>query len=1244
MKNNLIYGVLFSIFFFITALVRAQTDLHVKSGENIRPINFPSGGCVYHWKNNNPEIGLVGEGNGSISSFVAVNNTDNPITATITAEPLHSDFAYIANFGSNDVSVISILSKTVVATIPVGTNPYGVSVSQDGTRAYIANNGSNNVSVINTLTNTVDATIEVGMNPRGLMVSYDGKWLYVANGGSNTVSVINTASNTVVKTIEVDETPYGVAVSPDGSKVFVTNYNSNTLSVITTSTFNVKSVPTGPNPISVAISPDGSMAYVSNYGLYTMTAVRTSDNSVTNTFSIRRNPTGLVVSKDSKRIYYVGAGDGLFGVFDLAYNSGPAFAFSTVPEGMSVTPDYNYVYVTDIYSDEVYYMNLDLTVQDAGTIAVGTTPYSFGNFIARLPGCEGEKVIFTITVDPPPNITIGPVSGGISACLGTVSSAPQLQYFAVSGVGLSEDVGVKAPPGFEISLSSGGIYGGNLVLKQNNGIVNSSTIYVRASEFAPVGHIVGNVLLRSAGVPDQNITVTANVNKLPLVNPVKDQIVLGGNSTSPVNFTGTANSFTWINNNPGIGLKGSGAGDIASFTAVNHTSVPQKATIMVTPLPAPAYAYITNIKENTVSVVNLENDGIVASIPVGVQPTGVAVSPDGKRVYITNQNLIGPPTGNTVSVIEAGSNKVITNIPVNDRPHGVAISPDGSRLYVACQSPSNTINVINTLTNNVVKTMPSGGENPQSLIVSPDGSRLYVTNNSSGKVMVFNTATNSAIGSAQAGGWPLGIAVTPDNKHIYVANYTSNTVSVIDAVSYATLSNIPVDISPTGLVISAGGDRTYVANTISGTVSVIDNNTRKIIATIPVGTFPKGVSLSGDGTKLYVCNAGSDDVTVINTLNNSVLKTVKAGAGPNSFGSFVTQATGCTGNSLSFDITVNPTPDIKFTILPKPVNTSFGTPSVASTFNVSGINLSEGILVTPPTGFEVSTDNITFTNTVTVGGPAINVAEMQVYIRLGAKANAGAYSGSISLTSQGATAINVQMPISMVTPAKITLKADDVKKVYGEQLNDNVTATGFTVAAGGLKNGNTINSVNLTYANGAGPTASVGLYQSIVLAVNEGGNGFLAGNYEITYVAGNIIIIPAPITITAKDVNKLYGKVLASETNSTAFFVTGLKNQEFIATVAISYNKGAAANDPVGVYQDAVSPSSANGGTFSPSNYEITYHSGKIIVAPPVAIISSGSLEAVNTVYGTPSGSTGIVISGTGLPARANSSLTSIWI
>src|SRR5437870_3161107 len=111
--------------------------------------------------------------------------------ATLPISQAKTNYAYVANNSANTVSVINTATHAVVATIPVGTAPYGVAVNQAGSTAYVANFGSNNVSVITTSTNTVTAIIPVGSGPTSLTFAPNGKTAYVTNSTSNSVSVIN---------------------------------------------------------------------------------------------------------------------------------------------------------------------------------------------------------------------------------------------------------------------------------------------------------------------------------------------------------------------------------------------------------------------------------------------------------------------------------------------------------------------------------------------------------------------------------------------------------------------------------------------------------------------------------------------------------------------------------------------------------------------------------------------------------------------------------------------------------------------------------------------------------------------------------------------------------------------------------------------------------------------------------------------------------------------------------------------
>jgi YVTN family beta-propeller protein len=302
-------------------------------------------------------------------------------------------------------------------------------------------------------------------------------------------------------------------------------------------------------------------------------------------------------------------------------------------------------------------------------------------------------------------------------------------------------------------------------------------------------------------------------------------------------------------------------------------------------------AYITNAADSTVSVISTATNTVIATIPVGVGPSGVAVTPDGSKVYVAN--------GNTVSVISAATNTVIATIPVHGTgvPRGVAVTPDGKKVYVANLS-DNTVSVISTATNTVIGSPIPVGVEPSGVAVTPDGSKVYVANAFDTTVSVINTATDTVIGSITGFYHPEGVAVTPDGGKVYVTNIGNvdgTTVSVISTATNTVTATIRVGRVPEGVAVTPDGSKVYVANDFDSTVSVISAATNTVIATIPddcnpFECAPRGLAVTPDGSKVYVANYNgqADTVSVINTATNTVIGSpIPVGGNPFAFGKFI---------------------------------------------------------------------------------------------------------------------------------------------------------------------------------------------------------------------------------------------------------------------------------------------------------------------------------------------------------------------
>ncbi|MCH8274225.1 MAG: YncE family protein [Armatimonadetes bacterium] len=294
---------------------------------------------------------------------------------------------------------------------------------------------------------------------------------------------------------------------------------------------------------------------------------------------------------------------------------------------------------------------------------------------------------------------------------------------------------------------------------------------------------------------------------------------------------------------------------------------------------AQAFAYVSNLGGNTVSVIDTATNSVIATVPVGFAPTGVAVHPAGTFVYVANR------TANTVSVIDTAANSVTATIPVGVEPTGVAVNPAGTFVYVANQF-SNTVSVIDTATNTVVDTV-SVGTDPHGVAVHRTGAFVYVSNQLSNSVSVIDTATNSVMATVPVGVGPSGVVAHPDGTRVYAVNRNSDSVSVIDTATNTVIATVSVGFAPEAASVLPGGTRLYVTNGFGNSVTVIDTATNSVIATVPVGGLAIGVAAHPDGTRVYVAILFTDTVSVIDVGTSSVIDTISVGSEPYALGQFI---------------------------------------------------------------------------------------------------------------------------------------------------------------------------------------------------------------------------------------------------------------------------------------------------------------------------------------------------------------------
>jgi PQQ-dependent catabolism-associated beta-propeller protein len=245
--------------------------------------------------------------------------------------------------------------------------------------------------------------------------------------------------------------------------------------------------------------------------------------------------------------------------------------------------------------------------------------------------------------------------------------------------------------------------------------------------------------------------------------------------------------------------------------------------------------------------------------------------------FVTNEK------DNSVSVIDTEKMEVIKTFKVGMRPRGVILSKDAKWLIV-CTSDENLIQVYDTKTYELVKTLPSGPD-PELLTLAPSGNPLYVANEDDNLVTVIDINTGKVITDIPVGVEPEGMGMSPDGKVLVNTSETTNMAHFIDTDTKKTFDNVLVDARPRVAIFNNAANQLWVSSEVGGTVTVINPKDRKVIGKVNFeipgitrqAIQPVGVRISPDDKLAFVALGPANRVAVIDTATFKVLKYLLVG-------------------------------------------------------------------------------------------------------------------------------------------------------------------------------------------------------------------------------------------------------------------------------------------------------------------------------------------------------------------------------
>ncbi len=1153
---------------------------------------------------------------------------------------------YIPNFFGGTVSVVNASTNAITQTITVGSSPYGVAVSPNGSKAYITNGGSNNVSVINTADNTVSATVSVGTAPRGVSVSPDGTKVYVTNRTSNTVTVINTADNTINATINVGTDPRAVAVGSDGSKVYVSNFGSNNVMVINTADNSINAtVSVGVNPFGIAVTPDGTKAYVANYTSNTVSVINTANNTIITTVNVGSLPNNVSVSPDGSKVYVANNMSNTVSVINTTTNTVVStLIVSGNPIGISLSSDGSKLYTTGSSTNNLLVVNPTANTISA-TISGFNGLYAVGNFVKAggtiYSSCNTAPTIAAVATQS----TCDYVAKQVTLTVADADSDPITVSASSSNQTLVPNGNITYNAGtLTITPATGQVGEATVTLTPNDGKVNGDAVSFKLEVGTKKGNGNGTTWTsRTSAAINVWYSITYGNGLFVAVSVSGTNRVM----TSPDGITWTArtaaaaNQWTSVTYGNGMFVAVSADGTNQVMTSPDGIIWTARTAVAANNWYAVTYGngLFVAVSGNGTNRVMTSPDGITWTARTAAEANQwrsvtygngffVAVSGDGTNRVMTS------PDGITWTARAAAAANFWYSVTYGNGVY-VAISLDGTNLVMT--SPDGITWTSRTAANantwmsvtygngvfvavsengsNRVMTSPDGstwtaqtaaGNNSWYAVTYGNGFFVAVSGNGTNQVMTSGDATYTSCNTA-----PTIAAVATQSTCDGVAKQVTLTVSDVDSD--------PVTLSATSSnqTFVPNGNITYNAGTLTITPATGQVGEATITLT------PNDGKVNGDavsfklevGNKmgnpdiLYIPNFASNSVSVINTATNTVTADISVGDMPygvsvspdgsriyvTNFGANSVSVINAATNTVSTTISVGDSP---YGILVSPNGKAYVANRMGNSVSVINTTTNTVVstiaVVSKPVGFAASPDGgkvyvvNQFGNAISVINTATNTVESTI---TGSEQQHGiAISPDGSKIYVGNQAANT---VSVISTATNTVSNTIAVGIAPFAVS--ISPNGSTLYVSN-ETGNSVSVIN-TATNTVVSTIAVGSSPRGVSVASNGNKVYVCNSNDNTISVINTATNTVESTITGLSLPASVGNFVTGGTTYTACNIA--------PTIASVATQSTCDNEPSQVTltvsdadSDPVTVSATSSNTTLVPNGNITYNAGTLTITP----------------------------------------------
>lgn len=264
------------------------------------------------------------------------------------------------------------------------------------------------------------------------------------------------------------------------------------------------------------------------------------------------------------------------------------------------------------------------------------------------------------------------------------------------------------------------------------------------------------------------------------------------------------------------------------------------------------------VSGGVIYILNPENLEPVGAIYTDLRNFGLALSPDGKKLFATNS------VEHSITAFDLDKNQVIGRLSFDNKdkdgyyfgPRQIKFDARKNRLYVGAVGDPAVIWVVNPETMKLEHTIENTGKWMTGLMIHPQTGDLYAANGG-GEILKINTDTYAIenrfkpAGNAEA--LLLNMALDEKKNQIYVTdNSKLKTTLIVDALTGAKVGEVPLIGDSLGILRNDARGEIYISQRDQATVSILDADTLAVKRRVPAPPHPNSLALSEDGKTLFV--------------------------------------------------------------------------------------------------------------------------------------------------------------------------------------------------------------------------------------------------------------------------------------------------------------------------------------------------------------------------------------------------------